>query len=93
MRGFRRFSGVVALVGLLTALGAGCSNDEEGRGDAPVGERHESPRQVWVAPDLFPNITAWCIGQNGAYVTTREAAPVIIPDDPNCAEGGVLADR
>lgn len=87
-----RFLGVLALAGAVSLLGAACSNDEEGRGDAPVGERHESPRQVWVAPDLYPNVTAWCIGVNGAYVTTREAPPVIVPDDPNCQEGGALTE-
>ena len=77
----------------MAGFGASCSDDEEGRGDAPVGERHEDPRQVWVSPDLFPNITAYCIGENGAYITTREAPPVILPDDPNCQEGGILREE
>jgi hypothetical protein len=79
---------IPAVVGLLAT--GGCSKDEKGLGDAPVGERHETEREVWLAPDLFPNIAAWCIGVNGIYVTTREAPPTVVTDDPNCEEGGEL---
>lgn len=65
-------------------------NDDRGKGDAPVGERHESPRQIWQNVDGFPNLIAYCIGANGAYTTTRESPPVIVKDDANCAEGGQL---
>jgi hypothetical protein len=81
-------AGTVASFGLL----AGCSsfNDARGVGDAPVGTTHEAPRQVWANIDKFPNVAAFCIGENGVYTTTREAAPVVIANDPNCAEGGIL---
>lgn len=80
---------------MVLAVGVvGCSgyNDERGKGDAPVGRRHESPRQVWQNVDGFPNLVAFCVGVNGVYTTTREAPPVVIPEDPNCAEGGLLAE-
>ncbi len=80
----------VIAVGALLVLGA-CSRDGKGLGDAPVGGTDEAPRRVWTSPDQFMNIAAFCIGENGAYVHTRAAAPVIIPDDPNCDEGGILA--
>ena len=79
---------------VVTVTAAGCSgyNDDRGKGDAPVGTRHEAPRQVWQNLDGFPNVAAFCVGVNGVYTTTREAAPVVVPEDPNCAEGGILAD-
>jgi hypothetical protein len=83
----KRFFAAAALVALV-----GCSsfNDDRGIGDAPVGKQHEEPHQVWVNIDSYPNVAAFCIGANGVYTTTREAPPVVIKDDPNCAEGGVL---
>jgi hypothetical protein len=86
---------VVVVLGAATvALLAGCSgfNDDRGIGDAPVGDRFEAPRRVWVNIDQFPNVAAFCIGANGVYTTTRQAAPAVVPDDPNCAEGGILRD-
>lgn len=83
----RKFT-VVALVAAMTLTGCGKYNNA--RGDAPVGDKNEAPRKVWNNVDSFPNIVAFCIGNDGAYTTTRQAAPVIISDDPNCAEGGIL---
>lgn len=86
----RRSAAALGAVGLVLVLGAG-SCDDKGLGDAPVGEQHETPRQVWVNADSFPNISAWCIGPNGIYTTTRDAPPAVVVDDPNCEEGGALA--
>ena len=85
---------VAATTLVVAAAAAGCSgyNDDRGKGDAPVGARHEAPRQVWQNLDGYPNVSAFCVGVNGVYTTTREAAPVVVPDDPNCAEGGILAE-
>lgn len=74
----------IAGAGLLLAVG--CSNDEEGRGDAPVGERHEAPRQVINMPDSFPNLAIACDGTTAIMVTTR-TNPVVIPNSQYC--GGV----
>jgi hypothetical protein len=84
---------VLGAASVLVTL-AGCSgfNDARGIGDAPVGPTFEKPRKVWVNIDQFPNVVAFCIGANGVYTTTREAAPTVVPDDPNCAEGGILRD-
>lgn len=83
----------IITVTAITALAlTGCDqhNDDRGIGDAPVGTRHEDPRQVWQNIDGFPNIAAFCIGPNGVYTHTRAAAPVVVVSDPNCAEGGLL---
>lgn len=87
----KRFT-ILALSVFLVVGFTACSafNDERGKGDAPLQERHEDPRQVWENLDGFPNISAFCIGANGVYTTTREAAPAVILDDPNCTEGGIL---
>src|SRR5688500_11399159 len=71
---------------------AGCSgfNDDRGIGDAPSDQQPDRPVKVWPVPDRFMNIGAFCIGENGIYIHTREAAPVVVADDPNCDEGGVL---
>ena len=93
-----RKSALLLTVGLAAGgvMLTGCSeyNDERGRGDAPVGERHEDPRQIWQNLDKFPNVSAFCIGENGVYTNTGDNRdPVdIIVSDPNCAEGGILYD-
>ncbi len=72
--------GVLALV-LLTTAG---SCDEKGLGDAPVGQRIEGERDIIVMPDQFANVAVACDGPTRIYVTTREAAPVVVPDHPAC---------
>ena len=82
----------VALVALGLGTVAGCSGfkDDRGIGDAPSDQQPDVPVKVWPVPDKFMNIGAFCIGENGVYIHTREAAPVVVADDPNCDEGGVL---
>lgn len=84
----------LALAVLTVVVLAGCSdwNDDRGRGDAPADQQPDQTRKVWPNADHFPNISAFCIGGNGVYTTTREAPPTVIVDDPECAEGGVLRD-
>jgi len=72
--------GVLALV-LLTTAG---SCDEKGLGDAPIGQRIEGERDIIVMPDQFANVAVACDGPTRIYVTTREAAPVVVPDHPAC---------
>lgn len=72
----------IAAVGML-ALGAN-SCDEKGLGDAPVGNAYEGERDIIVMPDTFPNLAVVCDGPTRVYVTTREAAPVVVADHPAC---------
>jgi hypothetical protein len=90
-RGGVRVATMALVVGVALA-GMGCSgfNDDRGVGDAPVDQQADQARKVWPNADRFPNISAFCIGGNGVYTTTRQAPPAIVVDDPECAEGGVL---
>lgn len=83
--------GVAAALAVV-ALSAGCSgwNDERGVGDAPVDQQPDAHRKVWPNADQFPNISAFCVGGNGVYTTTRNAPPVVVVDDPECADNGEL---
>lgn len=78
---------VAGVLGLILVTTAG-SCDERGLGDAPVGQRIEGPRDIIVMPDKFANIAVVCDGPTRIYVTTREAAPVVVPDHPACADQG-----
>lgn len=78
---------LAASVALLGAVAlTGCS---KGMGDSPVsngGKGDDSPAAVTNFPDHFANIATKCVaGAPGfrAFVTTRNAAPVIKPD-PVC---------
>lgn len=88
----RTVVGVVAVAGL--SAWAGCSGfeDDRGIGDAPTDQQPDEDRKVWPNANLFPNISAFCIGGNGVYTTTRDAPPAIVVDDPECASGGALRD-
>jgi hypothetical protein len=61
-----------------------------GLGDAPIDDIYSDERDCWESPNLFMNICGYCIGENGVYAHTREAAPVIVKSDPNCDPGGIL---
>lgn len=76
---------VAILIAAMTAL-VGCSafNDSRGKGDAPVGSRDDTPAEVINMPDSFMNVAHKCYGVNGIYAHTREAAPVVVPNDPMC---------
>ena len=87
----RKTIAALAVVALATVAGCSEFNDDRGRGDAPTDQQPDKAVKVWPNADLFPNIAALCVGGNGVYTTTREAAPVVVADDPNCDEGGVLA--
>lgn len=85
----------LALVAAGLAILVGCSefNDDRGVGDAPVDQQPDAERKVWPNGNLFPNISGFCIGGNGVYTSTREGPPVVVSDDPECAEGGALTDE
>jgi hypothetical protein len=90
--GTMRIVAVALVLGVGSLVGAACSewNDDRGVGDAPADQQPDTARKVWPNADKFPNISAFCIGGNGVYTTTRQAPPAIVVDDPECAEGGVL---
>lgn len=76
---------LVALIAAL-ALVTGCSQDDHGTGDAPVkGHKGDDTAvQVYNFPDQFANVGTKCVGAGfRAFVTTREAAPVVLAD-PAC---------
>ena len=72
------------MLALSALVGCNSYNDERGRGDAPIGERDESARDVVFMPDKFPNLARFCDGGTAIYVTTREAAPVVVPNSRHC---------
>jgi len=77
---------VLAAVAL--PLLSGCASEKRGTADSPVANQRgdDSPANVTNFPDHFANIATKCVaGAPGfrAFVTTREAAPVVLPD-PNC---------
>lgn len=84
----RKIISAIMGVGLIVGVIGGCSqyNDERGKGDAPVEGRSgdDAPAVVINMPNNFANIAFKCLNGNGLYVTTREAAPVIVKDDANC---------
>lgn len=83
-RSRRYLTAVVSIAIAVTAL-AGCESDSRGTGDSPVADHHgdDSPANVTNFPDGFANIATKCVaGAPGyrAFVTTREAAPIVLPD-------------
>lgn len=87
----RRLVAAAAIVGAVATAGCSEFNDDRGIGDAPADQQNDRAVKVWPVPDRFMNIGAFCIGENGVYIHTREAAPVVVPDDPECDPGGIIA--
>ncbi len=71
---------------LVALAAAGCSgfNNERGIGDAPVGAQDRTAPEVVVFSDKFLNVETKCNHGNRIYSHTREAAPVVVPNDPSC---------
>lgn len=78
---------IAAIVLSATAVGCSGHNDDRGKGDAPVQNRagDDAPAVVVNFPDGFANIAFKCLNGSGLYVTTRNAAPVVVKDDPSCS--------
>ena len=77
----------LALLVILVAVVAACGtyNDDRGIGDAPVGERHEDPREVWQNIDGYPNVSAFCVHSHLVITNTRDADAVdVVPKAPEC---------
>jgi hypothetical protein len=77
---------ILVAVPLLMVLG--CTDDKQhGFKDiAPEAGnlQDDRPPHIINEPDDFMNIAFKCMGVNGIYAHTREAAPVIVPNDPMC---------
>ena len=83
-----RYVAAVLLALIAVPAVAGCASDKRGTGDSPVANHRgdDSPANVTNFPDQFANIATKCVsGAPGyrAFVTTRDAAPVILAD-PTC---------
>jgi hypothetical protein len=79
----------IAIVLVLVGF-TGCSkfNNKRGVGDAAVGTQDRTPPKVIVFSDRFANVEFKCNGSTGIYVTTRNAAPVVVANDDQCPRGG-----
>lgn len=93
----KRVQYIIAAVALALglAVGAGCSewNDERGIGDYPAHQMPDEVRTVFGNADRYANVSAFCIGETGIYTTTGNQRDAMdpVPNDPNCAPGGILA--
>ncbi|WP_052397966.1 hypothetical protein [Streptomyces sp. NRRL F-5123] len=83
-----RYLTVFASIAIAVSALTGCASDSRGTGDSPVADHRgeDSPANVTNFPDGFANIATKCVaGAPGfrAFVTTREAAPIVLAD-PAC---------
>ncbi|WP_051951202.1 hypothetical protein [Actinacidiphila yeochonensis] len=83
----RYLTGALVTLIALPAL-SGCASEKRGTADAPVANHRgdDTPANVTNFPDGYANVATKCVaGAPGfrAFVTTREAAPVILAD-PAC---------
>jgi hypothetical protein len=80
----KRLAILVVVVGL-----AACSDTDPALQDldpdAVIQDRQE--RDVFINPDGYPNVVAFCDGPNRVYITTRESQnPVVVRNDVTCIE-------
>lgn len=84
----------IAVAGTAVAVAIATSacetEDDRGLGDAPSEAHDDSTIGIYTNADAYPNISTLCVGGNGVYSTTREAAVTVIVGDPECEEGGVI---
>lgn len=51
-------------------------------------ETNIGERLVYINPDKFPNVVAFCDGPTRVYITTRDYQdPVVVPNHPWCTGG------
>lgn len=73
------------IAGAFMLATTGCADSGHGTIDAPVDQQQNNePAHIVNMPDGFMNIAWKCEGHNGIYAHTRDAAPVVVPNDPNC---------
>lgn len=80
----------VAAAIIIVGLGA-CSQPDHGTGDSPVepvNQQDNRAPHIINMPDGFMNLAFKCNGKDGVYAHTRDASPVVVPNDPNCTGGG-----
>lgn len=67
---------------------AGCSQSGYGTSHGIKDAGHDGgdnlPAHIINMPDGFMNLAFKCNGGDGIYAHTRDAAPVIVPNDANC---------
>lgn len=77
---------IVAALIASSASGCGAPDPRKDLPDTQV-DLDENRRDVYVNPDQFPNVVAFCDGDTRLYVTTRDYAPiVVVADSPECGE-------
>lgn len=84
---------LVAFGACCLLLGAACSTDDaqHAKQDAsvqPADQQDNRPPHIINFTDDYMNVEVKCFGVNGIYAHTREASPVVIPNDPMCSGGG-----
>lgn len=75
-----------------SVIGTACTvkddyDDRHGIGDAPVGDRDDSPAEVLNMPDGAPNVYMKCDGHgHRVYVATHteHRQSLVVIDDPTC---------
>lgn len=82
---------VMLVVAFLTTAGS-CKdeyNDDRGKGDAPVGDRDDSPAGIINMPNEFPNVVHKCDGAGHRVYVTREGEgtprQLFVIEDESCA--------
>lgn len=81
--------GLVVFSGFIIGL-ASCTNTPKPQQDLPDEkvEANIGERLVYINPDKFPNVVAFCDGTTRIYVTTRDTQNFqVVPDHPSCTGG------
>lgn len=78
------------LVILLSCTSCWWDSDDRGFGDAAVGDFDDSPATVINFPNTFANVAIKCYSGTAILTTTRQAAPLVIPDSSFCKGNEVV---
>jgi len=81
----------LAMIGITGGVVTACGSQGTHNDNKNVTPGVNPKLHTFNNADDYPNITAFCIGKNGVYTTTRDAdAFQIVPNDVECLEGGKL---
>ena len=74
---------------LLIPVFAACTETPPAQQDLPSENvtQNTDERLVYVMPDKFPNIVAFCDGSARIYVTTRETQDLLVVDSHSECQG------